>query len=219
MKWFIYIILLANVGFFVWHFQATESSASRRQHANEQLEDGAVRMVMLKEYVDIQRQPSQEPEKWCYSLGPFKHQETARTIETELVQQGFPLVFRVDKEARKKGYWVFLDPAKDYNEARITAERLKKTHKIKDLFIVTTGEKKHAVSLGVFSRFELAYRRQDEIKKMGFNAQVKDVELPSKDYWLDWPREFEQPLPDNVLDRINNTEEKVSRVELGCKMN
>ena len=216
MRWGIYIILLANIGFFVWHFQATDTNGPQQQDINKLSEDGAVHLVMLKEYVEVQDLPGSAPPNWCYSLGPFKKKKHAHQAELELIQQQFPITFRVNKEARKKGYWVFLSPAKDYKEARATSSELKKKHKIKDLFIVKAGEKKHAISLGVFSRFELAYRRQGEIKTLGYTAHVKDVELPTKEYWLDWPREFEQKIPNKVLEMANNAKENVSRIERGC---
>ena len=218
MKWAIYIILLVNIGFFVWHFQVTETKSTYQQFLKP-TDDSSVRMVMLKEHVEMQKQQSSEPKNWCYSLGPFKQQTVAHNVEAELVQQGFPLKFRVDKDARKKGYWVFLLPAKDNNEARVKVSELKKKHKIKDVFIVTTGEKKHAISLGVYSRFELAYRRQGEIKALGFKAQIKDVKLPTKEYWLDWPREFERELTEEMLEMAKKEDGNISRIQRDCTSN
>ena len=183
MKWLVYLLLLANISFFAWHFQATDRDGRRGAGQPDNMPAGVVRLVTLKEASEAA--PAVGPQ--CPSLGPFASRDRAEQIQKQLQQDGISLQLRISNEARRRGYWVYLAPAASHAEARKTAQTLKKKHRIKDIFVVGTGEKKNGISLGVFSRFELAYRRQDEIRKLGFDAQLKEVKLPAREYWLDWP--------------------------------
>ncbi|MCW9025151.1 MAG: SPOR domain-containing protein [Gammaproteobacteria bacterium] len=180
------------------------------------VEEGAVKLVMLKESAETQVTAQAQPKSWCYGLGPFKTDSSVNLIETKLLELGFPVTFYRSTEAKKKGYWVLLPPHNDISAAKQVASTLKKKHKIKDLFIVTTGEKKNGISLGVFSKFELAYRRQNDINELGFSAVVEEVQLPSKAFWLEWPRGFDKPVPEALMIEVKALRDSVSKIEKEC---
>jgi len=127
------------------------------------------------------------------------------------------LSLRVSHDARRKAYWVYLQPTASRDAARKIAQKLKKEHQIKDIFIVATGDKKNAISLGVFSKFELAYRRQAEMRKLGFGAQLKDVKLPTKEYWLDWPPQSTARLSAAQMEIVREIDDSASMVETDCR--
>lgn len=219
MKWIIYLLLLANISFFAWHYQAVGREERRIQAEQQNRLDGAVRLVMLNE-----GKTGSEPEAGsktrlaqCRSLGPFGKRAQAEKIENLLQEQGVPVSLRVSNEARRKGYWVYLQPAASRDAARKVAQKLKKEHRIKDIFIVATGDKKNGISLGVFSKFELAYRRQAEMRKLGFDAQLKDVKLPAKEYWLDWPLQSTAELSASQREAVREIDDSVSIVETDCR--
>lgn len=215
MKWAIYLLLLANIGFFVWHFQMPSAD---KQSAVETayVEEGAVKLMMLKEFAQLQGDTDSAPKLWCHALGPFEKESNAKQMEVKLVQEGFPVNLHRSTEAKKKGYWVLLPPYDDFAKAKSVANTLKSEHKIKDLFIVTTGEMKNGISLGVFSRFELAYRRQNDINTRGFTAAVEEVQLPAKVFWLEWAREYEGKIPQTLLDESKTLNSAISKIEKEC---
>ncbi len=224
MKWIIYLLLLANISFFAWHYQAVGRDERRAQAEQQDRLDAAVRLVMLEEAesesvneAGSESEPASKPRlPQCRSLGPFDKRSQAEQVNSYLQSQGIRLSLRVSNEARRKGYWVYLPPAASHAEARKMAKKLKKKHHIKDMFIVGTGEKKDGISLGVFSKFELAYRRQSEIRKLGFDAQLKDVTLPAKEYWLDWSAESVTKLSDPQMEAVREIDDSVGLVELDC---
>ncbi len=214
MKWIVYLLLLANISFFAWHYQSVGRDERRTEAEQQSRSEATVRLVMLKEAkteAEVSVQLAQ-----CRSLGPFKKRKQAEQVESLLQEQGEVLSLRVSSDARRKGYWVYLSPLSSHDAARKKARKLKKKHHIKDIFIVGTGEKKNGISLGVFSRFELAYRRQSEIRKLGFDAQLSDVKLPTKEFWLDWPMASAAELSSAQLGAVKKINDSVSVVQLVC---
>lgn len=218
------MLLLANISFFAWHYQSEDRDERRAQAEQQDWLDGAVRLVMLKEAeqevadVESKSVATSKPQvPQCNSLGPFARRAPAEQADSYLQSQGIHLSFRVSNESKRKGYWVYLSPAGSHAEARKTAKILKKKHKIKDIFIVGTGDKKDGISLGVYSKFELAYRRQSEIRKLGFDAQLKDVKLPSKEYWLDGIAKTTITLSSPQMDAVKKLDDSVAIVKLDCR--
>lgn len=216
MKWLIYLLLLANISFFAWHYQAVGREEQRVRAEQQSSLEGAVRLVMLNEANASASADKKTQLPQCRSLGPFDKRKQAEKVETLLQQQGIHLSLRVSNDARRKGYWVHLPPAASRDAARVKARKLKNEHRIKDIFIVATGQKKNSISLGVFSKFELAYRRQSEIRKLGFNAQLNDVKLPKKEYWLDWSPQSTATLSDAQMAAIRELDAAAAIVEADC---
>lgn len=219
MKWIIYLLLLANIGFFAWHYQGMGWEQRRAQAERQDRLDTAVRLVLLSE-AKMKSGPDAAHKarlSQCRSLGPFDQRAKAEKIKNLLQEQGLLLSLRVSNEARRKGYWVYLAPLGSHDEARKTVQKLKKKHRVKDMFIVGTGEIKDGISLGVFSKFELAYRRQSEIRKLGFEAQLRDVKLPAKEYWLDWPQHTVAGLSELQKEIIREAGDSIGIVETDCR--
>jgi len=217
MKWVIYLLLLANISFFAWHYQAVGRDERRMQAEQQNRLDGAVRLVMLKEVKTEPEVGTKSRLPQCRSLGPFDKRIQAEKVENLLQEQGVPVSLRVSNEARRKAYWVYLQPAASRDAAKKMAQKLKKEHRIKDIFIVGTGDIKNGISLGVFSKFELAYRRQAEIRKLGFDAQLKDVKLPAKEYWLEWPPQSSVGLSAAQMEAVRKINDAASIVETDCQ--
>lgn len=196
MKWVIYTLILANLGFGLWHYRSVALSETQPQ-----ADDDNLRLVLLKEYLAEQDEPGPQTnvaEGSCNTLGPFKNKADANTIRSKLDDLGIAAVRRVNKDKTRKGFWVMIPPARQRAQARQTITELK-ANQIRDYFLVVSGEQTNAVSLGVFSRSELAQRRRDEIRKLGFKPAIRRIDLPLREYWLDWPQD-QQLLPEVLED-------------------
>jgi len=202
MKWIIYLLLLANIAVFFWHYRP----ADRPQPAGDG-HDAALSLVLLDEAQN--RPETSAPVGHCYSLGPFETTRQAGLAAAALKAGGIRAERRVSKDARRKAYWVLLPPAESRAEARKSLKRLKEL-KVHDYFLVPTGEKANAISLGVFSKFESAHRRIKQMQKLGFKPTFEKVELPRREYWLDWPVDAGKPNP-GVLEEIH-------RVRAGARL-
>ncbi len=217
MKWIVYLLLLANISFFAWYYQGMDREQRRIQAEQQSRPATAVRLVLLREATMEPEATSKPRAPQCRSLGPFGQQGKAEETKKLLQEQGLSLHLRVSNEARRKAYWVYLAPLASHAAARKAVQKLKNKHSIDDIFIISGGEIKDGISLGVFSRFELAYRRQTEISKLGLDAQLKDVNLPAKEYWLDWPQQSLAGLSDPQKEIIRKTGSSTRIIKTDCR--
>lgn len=216
MKWIIYALLLANLAFGLWHFRSQETTST----SQESRDDDNLRLVLVKEYLAQQANqpsPEQHVEKElaarCYTLGPFKSKDDANAVRDQLTAVGLGAKRRMSKDNTRKGLWVLLPPEASRQEAKQSINQLKEKG-IKDYFLVVTGEQANAVSLGVFAQSDSAQRRFEEIKELGFSPKIQAVDLPLREYWLDWP--VDQTLLPEVLEKIRKQYNAVGQTERAC---
>ena len=206
MKWLIYLLLLINISLFAWHYRGA-APAPPQVAADPDL----TRLVLVRE----QQARSEADQPWCYSLGPAKEPEQIQALKKQLQQWQYSPWQRKSQEAGRKGYWVLMPPLASRSAARQMVTELK-SRKIKDYFLIATGEKANGISLGVFSTFEAAHRRINQLKELGFEAQWEEVRLPVDEYWLDWPREA-GGLAGEQLAQLRKTHPGLQQVERRCQ--
>ena len=212
MKWIIYALLLLNIAMFAWHYQSGKSAEVTSPVLAEQ-DEAVMSLILLKER-NIQKE--QAISRWCYSLGPFADKQKSDLVKGLLKSSGIKAKRRISKDARRKAYWVLLPPAESREAAQKSVARLKQL-KVDDYFMVVTGEKTNAVSLGVFSKFESAHRRIKEMQDLGFKPEFEKVELPKREYWWDWPRDGGKPLNDQKMTEVKNISNEVRQIERECE--
>jgi hypothetical protein len=216
MKWIIYALLLSNLAFGLWHYYRSENLSSITPPSSE---DDNLRLVLVKEYRAQQNKPSTaqtaeaEIGGSCYTLGPFKAMDAANVVRSQLKSAGVIAKRRMSKDTSRKGFWVLLPPAPSRAQARQDINVLKEKG-IKDYFLVVTGDQTNAISLGVFALSDSAQRRYEEIKTMGFKPKIQNVDLPLREYWLDWP--VEQSVPSKLLNKINKQYHGIGQTTRSC---
>lgn len=214
MKWAVYSLILINLAFALWHYRFQEKNTSTID------EDETLRLVLLKEYLAQQTDTAstsssvgQSANASCYTLGPFRNKKDAANVLERMVAVGIDAKRRLDKNNTRKGFWVIIPPETTRKKANQHIRVLKQKG-VKDYFLVVTGEFANAVSLGVFVNSDSAERRYEEMKKQGFDARVQTVDLPVREYWLDWPKE--QILLPEVLGKFREEFPGIGQVERGC---
>lgn len=210
MKWTIYILLLVNLGLFVWHYQPNEDKSLAL--ANSQ----STRLVLLKEY-EQQLQPVNVDKGAvrCFSLGPFTRKESFNAARARLTSGGINVFSRVTSDAVRNGYWVMLPVSRSRNQAQLQIQRLKESG-VKEYFLVATGEMKNAISLGVFSKPKLAKRRLDEVEKLGFEVKIRKITLPKRVYWLEWPNHPDNQPDKHLLEELLGKFAGIGQTERPC---
>lgn len=216
MKWTIYLFLLVNIGFALWHIR----SQGMQVQQIGQTDDQALKLILLKEYNEanttkpVSASTAQQQLR-CYTLGPFKTAQVASAIREKLLKSGVDPQHRVNKDNTRPGFWVFL-PAESTRKAAQQHVADLKAKNVKDYFLVATGEYSNAVSLGVFSQPELAQRRNDELKALGFAVKLQKLDLPLREYWLDWPKD--KALDSKLLETIRSEYSGVGQMERPCSL-
>jgi len=220
MKWIIYLLLLANLAFGLWSYRSQELAGASvpSEGANDNL-----RLVLVKEFLaqknkapTVVANGNAETSGNCYTLGPFKAVDDADKVRHELRQAGLTVKRRISKDNTRKGFWVLLPPASNHAAARKDIDELK-SKGIKDYFLVATGDQTNAISLGVFSKSDTAQRRFEQIVKLGFKPVIQHVNLPLREYWLDWP--VEQNLDPGLLEKISKQFSGVGQTTRSCNAN
>ena len=208
LKWLVYLLLLLNIGLFAWHYRGMSSPDSV---SVQSLPAGVSRLVLLRE----QQQENDQASQWCYSLGPFESASRAEALNRQLHDWQVDSWLRKSQEARRKGYWVLLPPLPSRQQARDVVARLK-AKGIEDYFLVATGEQANGISLGVFSKFESAHRRINQMNKLGFEPVLEEVKLPAEEYWLDWRRETGESLGEEQLQQLRQKQTGLQQIERAC---
>jgi len=214
MKWFIYLLLIFNIGFASWHFRGLDSG-------NESVVDALdinneSQLILLSEFQQQQSLKKSAGGKLCYSLGPFTNKVEADNAQELLKEENIVTTSIRLRDTSRSGYWVILPASESRKEAKEHIKKLKKL-KIEDYFLVATGSHENAVSLGVYSQKKLARRRVDEMIRHGFIPRMESVALPRKVYWVNWYKDsISQPQESTIAD-FKKHYSQLSKVERSCK--
>lgn len=216
MKWIVYLLLLANLAFGLWSYRSIGLGGGNT--TQDTSDNDTLRLVLVKEFLADQHNASANAATSgsCYTLGPFKAVDDANSVRDQLKAAGLTVKRRMTTDTAHKGFWVLLPPAASHAQARKTIEELK-AKGIKDYFLVANGDQANAISLGVFSKSDTAQRRFEQILKLGFKPLLQDVDLPRREYWLDWP--VEQSLDPAMFNKINQQYKGVGQATRSCGNN
>lgn len=223
MKWVIYIVLLANLAMFVWHYQGTSSSVGKQ----DDQDSNVPKLVLLSEFLQDERlnadvsTANNEKKKFavvphCYRIGPMDSKRSADQAVADLRRHGIFAKTASRKDSNKAGYWVFIPQHNTRQSAKRSISKLKGNGE-KDYFLVASGEFKNAISLGLYSKRHLAKVRLEKITEMGFSPALKNVNLPKSLYWVEWERDPENAMSRDVFINMRNRYENIGQIEIQCK--
>lgn len=139
-------------------------------------------MTPAQAVADGETSESHDTAAVCYRSAPMASLEEASRLQRQLASLGVDEVKRVTVQARKTNYWVILKAYENLDKANEAAAILK-ANRIRDFFIVRTGQYENAISLGVFSTLERAKLRYEEIAALKVRLrkpQIEQLDLPAK---------------------------------------
>lgn len=148
----------------------------------------------------------------CTTIGPFTDLANASQAQAALKTAGFnePRQ-RMEEGELWVGYWVSVQnlPTRD---AADEAVRLLTDRGITDVYIMPGADPANVVSLGVFSDYQRAQRRANEIRMLGFEPQIDDRKRTGSAYWID----VDLATPDQKVDMamFQTAPGKINRLEL-----
>lgn len=120
----------------------------------------------------------------CLAVGPFLTRDALRSVRQSLGDEAVRSRQREDAIAQSQGWWVHLPAAASHAQALILAQRLGERG-VRDYFIVTTGEPRNAISLGLFRDPANARKRRDQAVAQGFAARMSERVETLPAWWLD----------------------------------
>jgi len=213
MKWFIYFLLIFNIGFAAWHFRVIESPANSAENVIDVNNES--QLILLSE-LKQQSLKNSAGGKLCYSLGPFTNKVEAENAQELLKEEKVETKNIRLRDTSRSGFWVILPATETRKDANQHIKKLKKL-KVKDYFLVVTGPYKNAVSLGVYSQKNLARRRVDDMIRHGFIPRMESVALPRKVYWVNWYKDSGFQPKESTISDFKKHYTQLSKVERSCK--
>lgn len=183
---------------------------------DETLEEGPVTSI-TNAFDEAQEEPAQEeaakPTRACFTLGPFRLDNKARSVIKDLTEMGATASKRSAVERRTRGYWVYLPPFASRERASTEAEILT-TRGLTDYFVVSNGQHDNAISLGLFTLKSGSERRIKQLKDLGYKpkVEVRFSEFPV--YWVDI--ETIKPIDWPVFMRENFPRGRINQLKRSC---
>ena len=120
----------------------------------------------------------------CTSVGPFADLADASHAQAVLRAAEFEPRQRLEQGELWVGYWVSVQNL----ESREAAEDAVKTLSdsgITDVYLMPGTDPANVLSLGVFSDYQRAQRRADEIRALGLEPRIDDRKRAGTVYWID----------------------------------
>lgn len=240
MRWIIVTLVLLNVLYFGWgYWQKHNTQAVPTQPVVESTtkQDGD-ELVLLTERLPAPTSPAppptiaperpkieppklpvsiKEPErKICARVGPFSEEAAVTNALGQLKSAGIESAQAQAQEEVNVQHWVILPPTESRRRALQTLRELQ-ARKI-DSYLITSGEMKNAISLGLFTRDELAKGVQEKIREAGYPAEIRRKEKLDKTFWLQMS--VSQPFENarKVLDSLVSDKDGIKISNTPCEM-
>ena len=127
-------------------------------------------------------QPAATQRRACVALGPFETRAEAAAISDGIVAAGGETLLVEESEAGEPDYFVYVEPAASRALAHRTWREL--VAQGIDAFVIPRGERENGVSVGVFSRRELAEAQHARVSELGFPVATRTVRRSHVAYLL-----------------------------------
>ncbi len=152
----------------------------------------------------------------CYWFGPFLREDAQEEYAQRLGGEGVEVERELSTVSGGWRYWVYLPAKSTRKEARAQLSVLQGM-KI-DSYLIQKGEKANGISLGLFSRKELADAKYQAIKAKGFAVEVDAFERIIEQRWLVVKSGVEGGVGESVLSRMAKNEAALQLIEKKCEL-
>lgn len=211
MRGFFFLLVLTNIAYFAWQYfyqqpeeaqnspivvqgdklillseLSSENYPLLRQDMESEASRGEAKAISQAHADTSEGDPAANEASGCLVISDIQQRERLDELTALLQQQGFTGLEQGDAAGIRNNYWVMLPVQKSRKEAEDIA-RLLSQRRLKDFFIVRSGEYENAISLGVFSTEERAQRHLQEIRALDqavLKPRIEQIELPTRVYWL-----------------------------------
>lgn len=199
-------LLLLNLGLLAWHFWVVPPPARQPRQVTEP----DIPRLRLWQAVPKPRSSSTPAPgdvgvrpaavalrgavaETCAEFGPFSDRRSAELAAAKLKSGGAITAIVVRPSKVIAGYWVYFPPYPSYGAAKSMAAKLRRRG-VKDLFIVTGGEQRNAISVGVFAEEAGARRRRERLVRLGFKPLLGRRVHDEDRYWLQAKQPADLPV-------------------------
>ena len=233
------LLILANAFYFTWT-QMLDTSVSSLDRRGAKPVEPPVRIVLAREMLEANPEersvgpirdvqpPAVEPldaqpapatgaataqldGMSCTSVGPFPDLPQASQAQAALRTAGFQPRQRMEQGEIWAGYWVSVQGLAT-REAADAALKTLAANGIGDVYVMPGSDPPNVLSLGVFSDYQRAQRRVDEVRAIGLTPRIDDRKRAGSVYWID----VDLQEPGQVIDSsiFQSDPGKITRLEM-----
>jgi hypothetical protein len=233
------LLILANVLYFTWSQMIDVQSSSLDRKGSKPAEP-PVRIVLAREMLEanpeersvgpirevqppavepLGGQPTPAPQSQaaqldtlsCTSVGPFPDLPQASQAQAALRGAGFQPRQRVEQGEIWAGYWVSVQGLATRDAAESALKTLA-ANGIGDVYVMPGSDPPNVLSLGVFSDYQRAQRRVDEVRALGLTPRIDDRKRAGSVYWIDIDLQEPGQIVDSSI--FQTDPRKISRLEM-----
>jgi hypothetical protein len=147
----------------------------------------------------------------CTSVGPFADLPQASQAQASLRAAGFEPRQRMEQGEIWAGYWVSVQSLAT-REAADAALKTLAAGGIADVYVMPGSDPPNVLSLGVFSDYQRAQRRVDEVRAIGLTPRIDDRKRAGSVYWIDVDLQEPGQLIDSSI--FQSDPRKITRLEM-----
>jgi hypothetical protein len=147
----------------------------------------------------------------CTSVGPFADLPQAAQAQVSLRNAGFRPRQRMEQGEIWAGYWVSVQGLAT-REAAEAALKTLAANGIADVYLMPGSDPPNVLSLGVFSDYQRAQRRVDEVRAIGLTPRIDDRKRAGSVFWID----VDLQEPGQIIDSsiFQSDPGKITRLEM-----
>lgn len=205
MRTFCLALILANALYFVWsqlvavHVNPLDRAPTRTANLpprlvlakevphnppREAVPTPAVPAPVTPQAANPSEAGAGEGPSTCTSVGPFADLAQASQAQASLRTAGFDPRQRVENGEIWVGYWVSVQNLASRSEAD-TAIKTLNGNGITDVYLMPGTDPPNVLSLGVFSDYNRAERRANQVRALGLEPRIADRKREGSVYWID----------------------------------
>ncbi|WP_163835748.1 hypothetical protein [Spartinivicinus ruber] len=156
-----------------------------------------------------------EKGQFCASIGPITESKILKQIEQRFLAIGIKPARNNVQVNTEPDYWVYIKPLISRRAALRKLKELKAQGR--DSFIITDGELKNGLSLGLFTKQSSALNLQNEMASAGYNVAVKTVERFKDETWLNFSPSELDLIAGQVWVSLANNYPFIEKRRIRCK--
>ena len=153
----------------------------------------------------------------CTSVGPFADLGQASQAQATLRSLGYEPRQRVAQGELWTGYWVSVRDFPDRDAAEAALKTLN-ANGVTDVYLMPGSDPPNVLSLGVFSDYQRAQRRAEEVRSLGLRPEISDRKRAGSVFLIDVDLKEPGQVIDTSLFQVGQS--RILRLELrGCSPN
>ena len=234
MRWVFLSLVLINTMFFSWRYLSpspVETLSSpvvvepQSQNSSVAIIDPSLSITLLEE-LDSSRpiqnhsadvdSPMPDGGGICYWAGPLSNDADRDVLLRRLKGLNVVASERVTRAAGDMRYWVYLPPMASKAEAKVRLAELQE--KGIDSYLIHRGERKNGISLGLFSRLELAEIKEKEVRGAGWKPEMDTYKKSVSQRWVTANKEQLDAVGAGILPKMLKNKSDVTIIEKKCEL-